>query len=195
MKTLSKSLLILIFLNIVSSNIPNPIYSRLDARWKDYKLADGSTIGYRPEIIDYDDVGYGSTITLTATVLDSYKISCDGNECDPLSLYKLYAKYEFNQDDIDKALHIKDHVTYDSPDEIKWDEVNDHVNNADCGVLFYTKPVKDNVIGMIYEIDMNEKTFKYYDDLGKTNDGGKFDDVVYIDITIFDLSGSLRFLA
>jgi hypothetical protein len=91
-----------------------------------------------------------------------------------------------------KLFKIRDYIVLHSADEIVWETINGYLLNEDSALFFITKPVQGNIVGHIYDIDMNAKTFKYYDDLGQTGTAN-FGDVDWMEICLFNLSG-LKFL-
>jgi hypothetical protein len=174
--------------------VPSLLYSRLDPKWKDYVIVeDGTTIGYRADIIKPfpGDGQYGTLLSLMATVQNDFNFQCNGEVCTPLSLYQYVEKVL--PDEILKVLHVIDVIAFISPSHIDWTVVND-VMKVNSSLYFITKPVENNIVGNMYDIDMTNQTFKYYDALGNTG-VGKFEDVVYMDIYVYEVSSlALKFL-
>jgi hypothetical protein len=191
---ISLSLLALIVtIGCTRSHLPDERYSREDPRWKDYELEYGGFIGVRPDIFTWMNAG-SQLLVLRATVLKYYNVKCDNRICNPIYLNELVrecvvSEGAFGCDQLDV---MKEAVQYFKPQDIKWDVVNQYLD-VDSFIYFVSHPVKDNVIGFIYEMDMNAKTFKYYDDLGNLGDA-KFDDVEYIHIFTINVSSALKFL-
>jgi hypothetical protein len=185
------TLLTLLPVIISKPHLPTLLYSRTDNRWKDYQLFDGSTIGQRADVIDPTNC-FGSRATLDATVTLDYKIPCDGQDCTPVTLYEFVQKHMNDPIDIfEKLFKIKGYIVLHSADDIVWETVNGYLNE-DSALFFITKPVQGNAVGHIYDIDLNAKSFKYYDDLGQTGTAN-FGDVAWMEVILFNLSG-LKFL-
>jgi hypothetical protein len=180
-------LLSLILLTTSKPHLPDHRYTRIDSQWKDYKISGDQTIGFRPDTIDDASSAVGSTLTLQSTEFLYYGIKCEDKDCTPVTLYELIQKYiNTDPDQIGKILKLKEVIDYDLPEGSQWRDINKYMNTYPSSVSFITKPVKNNIIGNIYELDLTNKTFKYYDDLGQLGEG-KFDDVYYLTVTIYAL--------
>jgi hypothetical protein len=190
-------LLIILSMVITRSHLPDVRYSRLDDRWKNDQLV-GKTIGDRPNIFTTSDFSCnsGSHLSIVSSVLFAYGIQCDVDDvpadCTPPKLWEMVVKYVFASADFRKILKVLG--VYDpAGDDFEWEDINRYLS-LDTAITFVTQPIKNNVMGAIYEVDMNTKTFKFFDDLGVLGEG-KFEDVASIEVFFFDLSGkSLKFL-
>jgi hypothetical protein len=188
------SLALTITIGCTKSHLPDERYSREDPRWKDYQLQSGGIFGQRPDICNIGN-SIPQRMVLVTTVLKYYNITCDNRLCNPIYFNEIVYECVISgkTSECDQVDVLKDAVTYYKPEDIQWEVVNKYLD-VDSIIYFITHPVKDNVIGNIYEMDLNAKTFKYYDDLGNLGDA-KFDDVVYVDIFTVNVSGStLKFL-
>jgi hypothetical protein len=202
-RTVSSITLLLTLLSMVTSNpnshLPDVRFSRLDDRWKNFILIDTETIGDRPDIFYSSDIFLqcaGSQLTIISTILSGYGIQCDVDsrmvDCTPPKLWEMGVEYVFDRGGYMNILKVKNYFEL-SGWWISWEVINYYLG-YDSAVTFVTLPIKNNIMGAIYEVDMNARTFKFFDDLGALGEG-KFEDVASVEIIYFDLSSkSLKFL-
>jgi hypothetical protein len=183
---------------IVTKDIPSVIYQRDDDRWSSKEiLPTNCTIIERPQNVDEFN-GKGTKITLLSTALTQLKIKWDNKELDPGCLTDLY-NYNLQNPgkvDVNDVLQIRDYLEVHAKDGINWYQIYWWVL-LDSEVFFYTHAETDgttpNIAGSIYEMHIDYRFIKYYDDLGNFGEVG-FDQVEYISLTRFETHRTPSFL-
>jgi hypothetical protein len=189
-----KATLILTFITfIISKNIPTTIYNRTDPQWaNDTIYSNGQLISYRPDIIE-PATAKGTQITLFATTLKDLGVKCQGNDCTPGTLNALYTYNLLNPGKIEvfDELKLREFHQIHAKDGINWYQIY-FWHLLDSEVFFITHPhetngKKTNFAGSIYEMHIDYKLIKYYDDFGNFGEIN-FDQVAYIELTRFENS-------
>jgi hypothetical protein len=193
-------LLILCLFNIslAIDNPPSIIFSRLNPLWTDEVVFTNKTIGYRPDVLDLNN-SLGVQIVLLATSFRQYNIKCDGIDCNPTTLVSFIQNCALKHCDFNKVMKIKGAMIYHKS-YMNWPEV--HKFSLVKTQLFFITEVKSgcgsaggdcNYAGNLYEVDLDKKVVKYYDDLGAFGEFG-FDDIDIIGVTLYDLTDEFKFL-
>jgi hypothetical protein len=185
-RSLMKLITISFLLSIALAKEWNPeeLFSRTDERWKDYPIQNEGTlfsIGKRIDIHEFYVID-GSIMTLIADALRHADRKCVGEDCTPMTVAKI------NNDCLrsGQSLMAKlDIVNFNFIIGKKFERVKENLSNPDVFQLFTSDPIANcggspqlptvcNHVGLIYDVDLENETFSYIDDLGNMGNLSSF---------------------
>jgi hypothetical protein len=152
-----------------TKNLPEYRYSRLDERWVNYQILKGNTFADRPKVIKKFNE-HGLLFTLLATSINGFDIRYKGLPVTPLTLAQWQNENYEESIDLFITAELNGKVEFESApgQPIDWVMINNALKSI-SSVYFVSYP-KDNelfnFVGIIYEVDIINRVFRYYDDLG-----------------------------